>query len=84
MYFVTIKRADFVLFAMSPSERFAIGLTEQQNVRLFTRDPSGGWTLLHEWDARRYSHTEFMSSLHRVDEPADPKELLSYLPAEVR
>lgn len=84
MHFVTTRRPDYVLFTMSPSERFALGLTEKQQVRLFVRDPQGDWALLHEWDGARYSHTEFMASLHRVREPDDPKDVLKYLPPEVR
>ena len=40
MYFVTSKRAGYVLFCMTPSGRAAIGLSEDQKVRLFAREAS--------------------------------------------
>lgn len=84
MYFVTIKRAPYVLFATTPSERAAVGLTEQQTVQLLIRGADGSWQVRHQWDAKRFSHTEFMAALHYLDEPADPEQLLDLLPAALR
>lgn len=79
MYFVTSKRAGYVLFCMTPSGRAAIGLTEGQKVHLFAREPDGGWRILQEWDAAEHSHTDLMIALGDHEEPADPTDLLELL-----
>ena len=84
MYFVTTKHPDYVLFAHTPSERAAVGLTENERVHLLLRTADGNWRVRHEWDAKRFSHTEFMAALHRRNEPADPEQLIEILPAELR
>ena len=85
MYFVTTKQADYVLFCTTPSERGAVGLTEKQVVRLLVRPaPGDEWRVLREWNAEVYSHTEFMAQLHGVSEPADPQQLIEFLPAHLR
>jgi hypothetical protein len=84
MYFVTSKHPAYVLFAMTPSERAAVGLTEKHVVHLLIRDPDGAWTLRREWDGNRFSHTELMAALHYRDEPEDPEQLLDLLPPELR
>ena len=81
MYFVTSKRAGYVLFCMTPSGRAAIGLTEQQKVQLFERTAGGEWQVLREWDAAERSHTDIMIRLGDCDEPADPKRLLDLVAA---
>ena len=80
MYFVTSKKAGYVLFCMTPSGRGAIGLTEEQRVRLFEREPGGEWRVLREWDAATLSHTDIMIALGEHDEPEDPKRLLDLIP----
>jgi hypothetical protein len=84
MYFVTIKHPEYVLFATTPSERAAIGLTEKQIVRLLIRRSDGSWDVRREWDAARFSHTAFMSFFHHHEEPDDPERLLEALPLELR
>ena len=85
MYFVTTKRERYVLFCTTPSERAAVGLTDKQMVHFLVRGATAGdWTVLHEWNANDYSHTDFMAALHHVDEPADPARLLDSLPAHLR
>ncbi len=85
LYFVTIKRNGYVLFCTTPSERAAVGLTEQQRVHLLARDsPADGWVVLAEWNGNDYSHTDFMAALHHCSEPADPRQLLEFVPAAVR
>ena len=85
MYIVTTKRADYVLFCTTPSERAAVGLTEQQLVQLLVRPSLGDeWRVLRQWNATVYSHTDFMAQLHGVSEPADPQQLLEFLPAQLR
>ncbi|HEY2388983.1 MAG TPA: hypothetical protein VGK30_18665 [Candidatus Binatia bacterium] len=81
MYFVTSKKAGYVLFCMTPSGRAAIGLTESQKVHLFEREGSGEWKVLKEWDAAEHSHTDIMIRLGECEEPADPKRLLDLVAA---
>lgn len=86
MFFVTTKYSDYVLFAMTPSERAAIGLTaDQQHVHLLRRDETkGGWVVFARWAVADFSHTDFMSAWHRNAEPQDVEELLAVLPAQIR
>jgi hypothetical protein len=85
MYLVTTKRQGYVLFATTPSERGAVGLTDQQVVHLLVRGAVGDtWRVVAQWNASSYSHTDFMAALHRVDEPADPQGLLAFVPSSVR
>jgi hypothetical protein len=84
MYFVTTNRAGYVLFCVTPSERAAVGLTEKQVVQLMVRDSgSDDWSVLRSWNARDFSHTEFMVKLHHAEEPSDPRKLLDLLPANL-
>ena len=80
MYFVTSKRAGFVLFCMTPSGRAAVGLAEDQRVHLFRRSKDGAWESLHEWDPGTLSHTDLMLALGDHDEPSDPERLLDLVP----
>ncbi len=85
MYFVTTNRPGYILFCMTPSERAAVGLTEKQVVHLLIHESnSDEWRVLREWDTADYSHTDFMAALHHVDEPADPRSLLQFLPPSLR
>lgn len=82
MYFVTTKRAGYLLFCTTPSECAAVGLTETQRVQLLARSAvASEWEVLADWDCRDCSHTDFMAGLHAVAEPADPRELLGRVPA---
>jgi hypothetical protein len=83
MYFVTTKHEGFVMFCMSPSERFAVGLTEEQNVRLLERS-GGQWKTLREWPSSEYSHTALMAGLRLREEPAAAAEWLALLPEKLR
>ena len=70
MYFVTVKRPGFVLFCLTPSERAAVGLTDdQQRVQVLERRGSE-WVMHREWPIDELSHTELMQRLATVDEPA--------------
>jgi hypothetical protein len=81
MYFVTIKRAGYVLFSTTPSGRVAVGLTEdQKRVRLLFQE-SGDWAIVREWPVEEYSHTDLMLALGKVDEPPSPEHVLNLLPA---
>jgi hypothetical protein len=85
MHFVLTKRAPYVLFCLTPSERAAVGVTEQQTVQLLARrGPDVDWTLLAEWSGAELSHTDFMVAWHRAAEPEDPVRLLDVLPAPLR
>jgi hypothetical protein len=75
VYFVTIKQPGYALFATTPSERAAIGLTEdQQHVHLCERSEQG-WHVVADWPVKEQSHTDLMVRLGRVPEPASIDEL---------
>jgi hypothetical protein len=76
MYFVTSKRAGYALFCMTPSERAAIGVTEdQRRVQVLGRD-GAEWQVRKDWPVEEHSHTELMTRLALVDEPATVEELV--------
>ena len=76
MYFVTTKRAGYALFSLTPSERAAIGLTDdQQQVHVLER-AGNEWRVVREWPVTECSHTELMTRLGPHDEPATIAELL--------
>jgi hypothetical protein len=76
VYFVTMKQAGYALFSTTPSERAAIGLTEDQSrVHLLERT-GDGWRVVRDWPIEEHSHTELMVRLGGVDEPAAIDELV--------
>jgi hypothetical protein len=76
MFFVTSKRPGYVLFAMTPSERAALGITEdQQRVHVLERT-GGEWRVHREFAMAEHSHTHLMTRLANVDEPATVDELV--------
>lgn len=76
MYFVTTKRPGYALFSMTPSERAAIGVTEdQKRVHLLAREGTA-WRVRHDWPVEQHSHTELMARLALTDEPATVDELV--------
>jgi hypothetical protein len=76
VYFVTMKQAGYALFSTTPSERAAIGLTEdQRRVHLLERT-GDGWRVVRDWPIEEHSHTELMVRLGGVDEPASIDELV--------
>jgi hypothetical protein len=80
MYFVTLKRVGYVLFSTTPSGRVAVGLTEgSQRVHVLFQN-AGQWSVAREWPVEEYSHTDVMLALGKVDEPANPEDVLSLLP----
>jgi hypothetical protein len=80
MYFVTSKRAGYVLFCMTPSGRAAIGVMEDRRVDLFARTTDGGWDTLRQWDNGTLSHTDLLLALGEHEEPDDPRRLLKLVP----
>ncbi len=70
MYFVTTKRAGYVLFSMTPSERAAIGVTDDQRRVQVLAHEGAEWRVQQEWSVDEHSHTEIMTRLALVDEPA--------------
>jgi hypothetical protein len=75
VYFVTSKRPGYALFAMTPSERAAIGVTEdQRRVHLLER-VDAEWRVFREWPVEQQSHTALMTRLAPVEEPATIEEL---------
>ncbi len=76
MYFVTSKRAGYALFALTPSERAAIGVTEDQK-RVHVLERAGAeWRVYKDWPVEEHSHTELMTRLALLDEPASAAELV--------
>ena len=76
VYFVTSKRAGYALFAMTPSERAAIGVTDdQKRVRVLER-VGGDWRVFEDWAVEEHSHTELMARLAVLEEPATVAELV--------
>ena len=84
MYFVTTKVPGYILFSMMPSERFAVGLTEQRMVHLLEKSGDRDWRVIREWPAATYSHTDFMAGLREREEPASAGDLIALLPTEMR
>ena len=80
MYFVTIKRPDYALFSTSPSERVAVGLTEDQKRLHLLLRAEKDWSVVREWPVDEYSHTDLMLALGKVEEPVDPAALLDLTP----
>ena len=76
MYFVTSKRAGYALFALTPSERGAIGVTEDQK-RVHVLERVGEeWRVCVDWPVEEHSHTELMTRLALREEPATVAELV--------
>jgi hypothetical protein len=76
VYFVTTKRAGYSLFCMTPSERAAIALTEDQKRVHVLERTADSWTIRHEWPVEEHSHTELMTRLATCEEPASVAELV--------
>ena len=76
MYFVTSKRAGYALFCLTPSERVAIAVTDDQKRVHVLERTAGGWEVRREWPVDERSHTEIMTRLAHVDEPATVDELV--------
>ncbi len=76
MYFVTSKRAGYALFSMTPSERAAIGVTEDQK-RVHVLERVGAeWRVYKDWPVEEHSHTELMTRLALLEEPPTAAELV--------
>jgi YD repeat-containing protein len=76
VYFVTMKRAGYCLFAVSPSERFGVGLhDDQQRVHALERD-GGDYVVRKEWPITERTHTDVMLRLRDVPEPSSFAEFL--------
>ncbi|MGH7822024.1 MAG: hypothetical protein ACREQ9_19860 [Candidatus Binatia bacterium] len=80
MYFVTIKRAGYALFSTTPSERMAVGLTENQKRLHLLLAEGKEWNVVREWPVEEVSHTDLMLALGKIEEPADPLDVLKLLP----
>ena len=75
MYFVTTKRPGYALFCMTPSERAAFGVTDdQKRVHLLAHE-GGQWQVRKDWGVDEHSHTEILVRLGAFDEPATIDEL---------
>ena len=76
MYFVTTKRAGYALFCMTPSERAAVAVTDdQKRVHVLERDGTT-WRVRHDWPVEEHPHTELMTRLATHAEPTTVDELV--------
>ena len=75
MYFVTIKQPGYCLFSTTPSERAAVGLTDDQRRVHLCERRGDGWAIVRDWAVDEHSHTDVMLRLGRVDEPATIDQL---------
>ncbi len=65
-----MKRAGYCLFSVSPSERFGVGLLDdQQRVHVLERD-GADYVVRQEWPVAEVSHTDIMIRLGDAPEPA--------------
>ena len=79
MYFVTTKRPGYALFCMTPSERAAIAVTDdQRRVHLLERSGTT-WKVAQDWPVEERSHTDVMTRLGEVAEPASVAELMQII-----
>jgi hypothetical protein len=76
VYFVTTKRAGYAMFCMTPSERAAIALTEDQKRVHVLEQVGADWRVAREWPVEEHSHTELMVRLGTVEEPSTVDELV--------
>ena len=76
MYFVTSKRAGYALFSMTPNERAAIGLTDDQKRVQVLERVGAEWRVYKDWPVEEHSHTELMARLAVLEEPATVAELV--------
>jgi hypothetical protein len=76
VYFVTMKRAGYCLFSVSPSERFGVGvLDDQQQLHVLERD-GADYVVRQEWPIAEVSHTDVMLRLGGVPEPSSVAEFV--------
>jgi hypothetical protein len=76
VYFVTMKRAGYCLFAVSPSERFGVGLQDdQQRVHVLEREGTD-YVVRQEWPVATVSHTDVMLRLRDAPEPSSLADFL--------
>jgi hypothetical protein len=76
VYFVTSKRPGYALFSMTPSERAAIAVTDDQKRVHVLERTDREWRVTRDWSVEEHSHTDFMTRLARVDEPDTIDELV--------
>ena len=76
VYFVTSKRAGYALFSMTPSERVAIGVTDDQKRVHVLERVGGDWRVYKDWPVEEHSHTELMTRLALLEEPPTAAELV--------
>jgi hypothetical protein len=71
-----MKRAGYCLFSVSPSERFGVGLLDdQKRVHVLERDGSE-YVVRQDWPVEEVSHTDIMVRLGKAAEPASVDELV--------
>jgi hypothetical protein len=76
VYFVTMKQAGYCLFSVSPSERFGVGLLDdQRRVHVLERE-GADYVVRQEWPVEEVSHTDVMLRLGGVPEPGSVAEFV--------
>ena len=71
-----MKRAGYCLFSVSPSERFGVGLLDdQQRVHVLERD-AADYVVRQEWPVAEVSHTDIMLRLGKATEPGSISEFV--------
>jgi len=76
VYFVTMKRAGYCLFSVSPSERFGVGLLDdQQRIHVLERE-GPDYVVRKEFPLTELSHTDVMLRLGGVAEPSSIDEFV--------
>jgi hypothetical protein len=79
MYFVTTKRPGYALFCMTQSERAAIAVTDDQRSVHVLERTGAEWKVAQEWPVEERSHTDVMTRLGDVAEPATAAELVQLI-----
>ena len=71
-----MKRAGYCLFSVSPSEKFGVGLLDdQQRVHVLERD-GAEYVVRQEWPVAEVSHTDIMLRLGKAPEPGSIAEFV--------
>ena len=79
----SVAGGDLSTWAEPQMKRFAVGLTEGQQVHLLER-AGKEWKTVREWPASTFSHTALMTSLRHRQEPGSVTDWIALLPQALR